>query len=93
MNIKFQAPDATTPGFLKRMKKALSFSEQIQSGKLSAELVDNLVDFLVGFVIEPTNREEAKEILLDASQEQFESMLSAVTGANANPVPLPKEKP
>lgn len=93
MNIKFQAPDSTTPGFLKRMKRALSFSEQIQSGKLSASLVDDLVDFLVGFVTEPKDKNKAKEMLMDASQEQFEGMLAAVTGANANPVPLASEKP
>lgn len=74
------------------MKVALNFSEKIQSGKLSASLVDDLVDFLVGFVTEPKDKTKAKEILLDASQEQFESMLSAVTGGNANPVPLPSEK-
>ena len=93
MSVKFQAPDSTTPGFLKRMKRALSFSEQIQAGKLSAEMIDGLVDFLADFVIEPTDRNEAKLLLLDASQEQFEGMLAAVTGANANPVPLASEKP
>jgi hypothetical protein len=92
MSVKFQAPNATTPGFLKRMKRALSFSEQIQAGKLSAEMIDGLVEFLVDFVIEPINRDEAKDLLLDASQEQFEQMLAAVTGGNAA-VPLPNSEP
>lgn len=92
MSVKFQAPDANTPGFLKRMKKALAFSEEMQSGKVSPELVDNLVDFLVDFVIEPKDRTEAKDALLDASQEQFNDMLAAVTGATAA-VPLAKSEP
>lgn len=92
MSVKFQAPDSTTPGFLKRMKRALAFSEQIQAGKLSADMIDGLVEFLVDFVIEPTNRDEAKDLLLDASQEQFESMLAAVTGGSPT-VPLPNSEP
>jgi hypothetical protein len=92
MSVKFQAPDSTTPGFLKRMKRALNFSEQINAGKLNASMIDGLVDFLVDFVIEPKDRDEAKELLLDASQEQFESMLGAVMG-NAPAVPLPNSEP
>jgi hypothetical protein len=92
MSVKFQAPDAQTPGFLKRMKKALAFSEQIQSGEVSPAVVDGLVDFLVDFVVEPKDRNKAKDMLLDASQEQFNDMLSAVTGATSA-VPLPKSEP
>lgn len=92
MSVKFQAPDVTTPGFLKRMKRALSFSEQIQAGKLSADMIDGLVDFLADFVIEPKDRQEVKDLLLDASQEQFEQMLAAVTGGSPA-VPLQKSEP
>lgn len=90
--MKFQTPTAETPGFLRRMKKALSFSEQLQSGKLNAPLVDELVDFLSEFITEPADKTEAKEMLLDASQSQFIDMLGAIMGAE-NTVPPETSKP
>jgi hypothetical protein len=34
-------------------------------------------------VTEPTDRAEARELLLDASQDQFNEMLAAITGLNS----------
>ena len=83
--MKFVAPTPQTPGFLRRMKRALEFSERLKSGELSPALVDGLVDFLSDFVTD-IPKAEAKEQLLDASQEQFTAMLDAING-KASTVP------
>ena len=77
--MKFVAPTPQTPGFLRRMKRALEFSERLKAGELSPALVDGLVDFLSDFVTD-IPKAEAKEQLLDASQEQFTAMLNAISG-------------
>lgn len=92
MSIKFQPPTPETAGFLRRMKSAMYFSEKLKSGELSVELIDGLVDFLVGFVVEPIDKEEAKNLLFDASQEQFTNMLSSVMGGT-EAVPNTKSEP
>ena len=90
--MKFQAPTAETKGFLRRMKMAAYFTEGLQNGKLTAELMDGLIDFLADYIIEPTDREQAKEMLLDASQTQFTDMLSSIMGGEPA-VPSETSKP
>ena len=87
VSIKFVTPTPETPGFLRRLKRAMRFSEQINAGKMSAALIDDLVEFLADFVIE-MGRDEAKDALMDASQEQFTAMLNAVVGVQGDAVPL-----
>ena len=89
MKLRFEAPTADTPGFLRRTRSAMAFSEKINAGSLSPDLVDEMVDFLAQFITEPEDKEQAKEALLDASQAQFTDMLNAVMGGGADAVPLP----
>lgn len=87
MSIKFVSPTPETPGFLRRMKRAMYFSEQFSAGRVTASLIDELVEFLADFIVE-MDREEAKAALLDATQEQFTNMLNAVIGVQGESVPL-----
>lgn len=91
MTIKFVTPTPETPGFLRRMKRAMYFTEQLSAGRVTPSLVDELVDYLADFVVEMT-RDEAKVALLDASQQQFTDMLGAVAGVQGDAVPLATEK-
>jgi hypothetical protein len=74
------------------MTKAFSFIEAFSKGEINLEVLNNLVDFLLDFVVEPEKREEAKEQMLDASQDQFMEMLEAITGGG-NTVPNAKSEP
>lgn len=78
MKVVFEPPDKDSPGFLKRMKRAISFQDAIKNNQLSEAVVDNMIDFLADFIKEPADKEEAKAYLLDASQAQFEDMLKAL---------------
>jgi hypothetical protein len=84
MKIEFSPPDKNAPGFLKRLKKVAAFQASFSEGKITGETMDNLVDFLADYVIEPVDREQAKEALWDASETQFLSLLSSVSGGGGN---------
>ncbi len=76
----FTPPTKETPGFLKRMRKALAFGAALKDNP-TPEAMDDMVAFLADYVTEPADRAEAIDALWDATQEQFEQMLSAITGS------------
>ena len=82
--IVFNVPDEKTPGFLRRQMAANRFSELLRAGEVNQEYFENLITFLMGFISEPEDRDEAREALLDASQEQYMELLEAVNG-RSNP--------
>lgn len=81
MALVFSPPSSETPGYLRRMRQALSFQETLTNNP-KAETVDELIDFLLSYVTEPEDKAEARELLLDASQAQFMELLTAITGDN-----------
>jgi hypothetical protein len=85
-NITFTPPTPQTPGFLRRAREAIRFSELLRQSP-TVETIDALAAFLLQFVSEPIDRGEATEALLDASQEQFQELLTSLTGGGAeNPL-------
>jgi DNA repair exonuclease SbcCD ATPase subunit len=97
VQIVFTPPDKKTHGFLRRQRKAIEFQNLLKKEQ-SVELIDAMVEFLSDFVTVPETKEAKIEALWEASQEQFESMLQALTGmttqiekeiAEANPTPTP----
>lgn len=86
-DLVFTPPGRNAPGFLRRQRDALQFQRTIQSGDFGPELVDQMIALLLPFVEQPTDRAEAAELLLDASEEHFDVMLKAVQGVSPNPTP------
>lgn len=80
MQITFQPPDENSPGYLRRLKQALSFQDAINSKKVSEKTIDDLAGFLSTYVVGIDDKEEAKNYLLDASENQFNEMLETITG-------------
>ncbi len=79
--LRFRAPGKDAPGYLRRQRQALEFSETLkQTENISAQTIDELVEFLLPFVTVPAKRDEAREALLDMSQGQFDDMLTEITG-------------
>lgn len=85
MPIKFNAPGPDTPGFLKRQRQALEFKRQMQ-GDIGPEMVDTMVAYLLPYVSEPVDRDQAREALMDATQTQFMEMLGAIGGGGSAPL-------
>ena len=77
--IVFEAPGKEEPGFLRRAKRALGFQQRFKEDA-SPELIDDLVAFLADYVTEPKDNDEAKDALLDASENQFMELLGSLSG-------------
>ena len=85
MELEFSIPGPDAPGFLRRQRKALEFAEEFAQGTVTPGTVDALVEFLVEYVTKPANKDEAKEALWDASEDQFNMLLGALTGQGEVP--------
>jgi len=79
--LTIKLPDATTPGYLRRMKQADKYRQGLRDGTIE---FDELVEWLLIYVIEPADRDEARETLLDLSKEQYIAVLDAINNP-ANP--------
>lgn len=77
--IRFVPPSPDAPGFLKRLRKALDLRKRWASMS-DPEFIDELIEFLLPYVVEPTDRAEASEALMEASAKQFMAMLEAAQG-------------
>lgn len=87
ITLEFEVPGRQDPGFLIRQRRAMEFASKFNEESRDPTVLDEMVDFLADFVTVPAEREQAIDALWNASQEQFEGMLEALTGANDRPDP------
>lgn len=78
--MEFKAPSKDSPGYLRRMRKAVQFGNALSSGSASPELLDDLVQFLADYVTEPKDRKQAIDMLWDATEQQFMQLIDVVKG-------------
>ena len=92
--IRFAPPEADAPGFLSRSRKAMVFRERMAaSGSgMTVEKLDEMVDFLATWVSEPSDPQQAREALLEASENQFYQLLDIVSGESKKKL-SPQTKP
>ena len=81
--IVVKLPDKTTPGYLRRLMVADGFREKMNVAGNRAEFYESLIEFLLVYVIEPEDRNEARELLLEATEEQYRAMLAVIHGGGA----------
>lgn len=74
--IIIKLPSKTAPGFLKRNRRILELQKRVTLEKAGPEAIDELIDFLSDYVSN-VSKEEAKELLWDASEEEFYTILGA----------------
>lgn len=84
MEIVFDLPTSSTPGYLKRQRAAVALQGELVANP-TAETVDKLVEFLLQFVKEPQDRDEARGLLWDMPQTQFDDVLKRVTESATPP--------
>lgn len=82
--LRFKAPGRDSRGYLARMRRALEFRRQL-IGEPTPETLDALVRFLAEYVTEPAGMEQRIEALYQATQDEFETLLGALSGENGNP--------
>jgi hypothetical protein len=78
--IVLQAPDKDEPGFLRRSRLAISFSEALKSKNPTVQALDDMVEFILGYIIEPKDRKVAHDLLFELSENQFLTMLDSLRG-------------
>jgi hypothetical protein len=78
MELEIKPPTPNSPGFLYRTKRALLLQRAL--AEPNADTVDQIVEFLLPFVVKPEGEKEKREALLQASQSQFVSLFNAVAG-------------
>ena len=78
-DLVFAPPSKDDPGFLRRMREAVKFSQLLKESP-TVETMDGMVEFLSQYVTEPADPEVAKEALWDATENQFLEMLKAIGG-------------
>ncbi len=79
-------PDQNAPGYLRFMKaapdmraKLADLSAAIRSGTMSAGQIDELVDVMLLFTVEPADKGVAREMIFDASADDIANLLAALT--------------
>ncbi len=83
-DLTIKLPDKQTPGYLRRQMTADSFRQKMRA-ETGQEFWDALIDFILVYVVEPQDRDEAREILLDANEEQYKEILDSINGKTGNP--------
>lgn len=78
-------PDEKSPGYLRFIRslpelqaKAAGLSEVIGTNKMTAQQVDELVDIILAFVVEPANKAEARKMIFDASADDLVELLNVL---------------
>ncbi len=85
MQIIFNLPSKSAPGFAKRQRRVLELQKEKENP--SPELVDKLVEFLADYVQAETH-EQAVAMMWEASEEQWNEMLEALGGGQSQIPPL-----
>lgn len=80
VEIVFNLPTKSTPGYLRRMREAAEVRARAAEG--SPEAVDTLVSYLAQFVASGAGRDQAVELLYEASEEQLEAAFAFLNGSN-----------
>ena len=85
--VAFELPDEHTPGYLRRMKNLAEFQKAQKEAVDEIERFEKLCGFLSGYVKEPTDPEEAKDALMDATKEQIDELFALIGGRKAQVPP------
>jgi len=85
--VVFELPNERTPGYLRRLKALSDFQEAQKSEANGTRKFDNLCRFLAGYVVEPSDKDEAYEALMDATKEQIDELFALIGGGNKTDIP------
>ena len=89
--IVMKPPSPDSKGYLKRMARIVRFQATVTGGKLDEPALDDLVEFLSEYVVKPADRDEAKELIWDLSENEFMKALSLMGGATDEVPPQSSE--
>lgn len=77
-----EVPKKSDRGYLKRQRTALNFSAKLDAMEVDEKVVDEIIEFCLPYVIEPKDRDDAKEALEWASEDEIKGLLAAISGSD-----------
>ena len=93
--VEISPPQKTDKGYLRRTRTFLELQVAFSQDP-SPELIDKMVENILPFVSVPVDRGEAFDVLLDASEGEFNEIMEAINGkSDSDPTEesQPKQKP
>lgn len=91
VTLTFSPPDDDAPGYLNRVEKVYDYLGRVSAGNILSGDIREMAEFLLPYVTEPTDRDQAREALLNASRAQFYEMLRAIIRSDGEIVPFGSE--
>ena len=77
-----EVPKKSDRGYLKRQRTALNFSAKLDEMDIDEKVVDEIIEFCLPYVTEPENKDDAREALEWASEDEIKELLSAISGSD-----------
>ena len=93
VDIKIEIPGKDVPGYIRRTRLAAQFQDGLKYGYVGVTELDAMIDFVLELVVEPADKEEARILLIDASENEFDTILMAIKAGRENPTSASTEKP
>lgn len=82
--IVFDLPTASTPGYLKRQRAAVALQADLAKNPTPAT-VDRLVEFMLAFVKEPADRDDAREAIWMLPQDRLMEVVKSLSESQTAP--------
>lgn len=89
--IVLRPPTASSPGYLRRTMAMMDSQERIKDGEWRA--MYDLIDLVAPFVVEPDDADAKRDVLLDASEAQWDALVQAIAGASSKNSSVPESEP
>ena len=91
--MKYAKPKGDAPGYLLRLQKAENFRKFLRGEDTSGDFLELLYEYALPYVAEPVDREEAKQALMNASEDEYKEFMAFVASGGAeNPTVPPKSE-
>lgn len=89
----FEPPSDLTPGYLRRERVLIAYSNAWQTNKMTPELYEELLEILLAQVTEPADRDEARAALEDLPRGQVRRIVALLLAGGENQeIPLSKSR-
>lgn len=76
--LRFDPPGSQEPGWIRRCREVSRLLRNLPEFLFSEDGAEDLFGMVLPYITEPEDETEARELLLDASQEQWMDMLGAI---------------
>jgi hypothetical protein len=88
--MKYAKPKSDAPGYLRRLMKAEKFRKFISGVDTEGDFIELLCEYALPYIEEPVDREEAKQALINASEDEYRELMKFIGSGGAENPTVPK---